>query len=69
MIGGKGKIKLDPDLLERAKKAAETAGYSAVEEFVTHVLEKELQKIEDAVLESADEEALKERLKGLGYLA
>ena len=68
-MGGQGKIKLSSDLLDRARVAAETAGYSAVEEFVTHVLERELSKVEDAVRDSADEEALKERLRGLGYIS
>ena len=36
------KIKLDSGLLERAKVAAAAAGYSSVEEFLTHLLEKEL---------------------------
>ena len=59
------KVKLDKDLLARAAKIAETAGYSSVEEFLTHLIEKELAKVEDA----QDEEALKERLKGLGYIS
>ena len=61
----KGKVKIDPDLLEKAKKVSETAGYSTVDEFVSHLLEKELKKVEDAV----DEEELKERLRGLGYIS
>jgi len=43
------KVKLDKDLLGRAAKVAETAGYSTVEEFLTHLIEKELSKVEDAV--------------------
>jgi len=62
---GMKKVKLDADLLARALKVAETAGYSSVEEFLTHLLEKELRLVEDA----ADEDELKERLKGLGYLS
>ena len=69
MIGGKGKLKLDPDLLERARKAAATAGYSTVEEFVAHVLDREIGKIEGADRDSEDADALKERLKGLGYIS
>ena len=69
MIGGKGKLKLDPDLLARARRAATTAGYSTVEEFATHVLEREIAKIEGVVETSEDAEALKERLKGLGYIS
>ncbi|MEK6800040.1 MAG: hypothetical protein AABZ12_13835 [Planctomycetota bacterium] len=58
------KIKLDPNLYERVKRVAELAGYSSPEEFIVHVIEKEL-----AVLESAgSDEAVTERLKGLGYI-
>jgi hypothetical protein len=65
-MGGKTKVKLDAELLRRARKVAETAGYSSVEEFITHVLERELGKIGS---EDQDEEALKERLRGLGYIS
>ena len=40
------------------------AGYSSPQEFVEHVLEKELAKLEEA---ESDEEILN-KLKGLGYL-
>ena len=59
------KIKLDRALFEKVKKYSELAGYSSVEEFVTHALEKELAKLEDAV----SEEEVKNRLKGLGYIS
>ncbi len=39
---GRGSIKLDKDLLERVKRYADLAGYSSVDEFITHALEKEL---------------------------
>jgi metal-responsive CopG/Arc/MetJ family transcriptional regulator len=58
------KIKLDKDLYERVKRCADTAGYSSVEEFIRHTLEKAA-----AVLDEADsEEEVKKRLQGLGYL-
>ncbi len=58
------KINIDAALYERLKAVAKKAGYSAPEEFVLHVLEKEL-----SVLESAESDAsVTERLKGLGYL-
>ena len=60
------KIKLEKDLLERCIRQAENAGYSSVEEFISHVLETELQKKE--VSSDEDEEKMAERLKGLGYL-
>lgn len=62
---GKAKVKLDKDLLDRVRKFAELAGYSSVEEFVTHCLEKEIQKLE----ESDSEEDVKKKLKGLGYIS
>lgn len=58
------KIKLDTALLERAKLAAQKAGYSSVEEFVTHLVEKELARVED----DADDRIAAERLRGLGYI-
>jgi hypothetical protein len=58
-------IKLDRKLLARVKRYADLAGYSSVDEFVTHVLEKEL-----AAIEASDSEAdIKKKLKGLGYLS
>lgn len=58
------KIKIDENLYERVKKIAEKAGYATPEEFVIHVIEKEL-----SVLESADSDAdVTERLRGLGYI-
>jgi len=61
---GMEKVKLDKDLLDKVKKYAELAGYSSVEEFITHCLEKEISKLE----ESASEEEVKKKLKGLGYI-
>ena len=64
MFGG-SKIKLDADLLTRVKKYADIAGYSSVEVFITHALEKEL-----AVLEEADsEDDIRKKLQGLGYIS
>ena len=58
-------VKLDKSLIARVKRIADLAGYSSVEEFVTHALEKELAQLESA----ESEEELKKRLKGLGYLS
>ncbi len=63
---GSKKIKLDKDLYEKAARFAEAAGYAAVDEFVTHMLEKELSKIEDGA-DSVEE--VEKRLRGLGYIA
>ena len=58
-------LKLDKSLLARAKRVSDLAGYSSVDEFVTHVLERELAKIEG----SDSEEEMKKKLKGLGYIS
>jgi hypothetical protein len=57
------KIKIDDSLFDRIKKVAQVAEYPSPEEFIIHVLEKEL-----SAIESVDEEKVVERLKGLGYL-
>lgn len=58
------KVKIEAALLDRAKKAAEAAGYSSVEEFVTRAVEKELARLE---AEETDEKVA-DRLRGLGYM-
>jgi len=62
---GKEKIKLDKSLMDKVRKYAEMSGYSSVEEFIIHCLEKEIAKIE----ESDSEEEIKKKLKGLGYIS
>ena len=51
--------------MDKVRKYAALSGYSSVEEFITHVLEKEIAKFEDA--DSEDE--IKKKLKGLGYIS
>jgi hypothetical protein len=60
------KIKIDGELWARVKKVAQAAGYASPEEFVTHVLEKEMSALEGG---AADEEEVKKRLQGLGYIS
>ena len=52
-------------LLEKATRYADIAGYSTVEEFINHALEKEISQLEGA----DSEEEIKKRLKGLGYIS
>ncbi len=59
------KVKIDKALLEKAKKYSEIAGYSSVEEFVTHMLEREIATLEEA----GSEEEIKKKLQGLGYIS
>jgi hypothetical protein len=57
-------VKLNKAICARARLAAEAAGYSSLEEFVEHAVEKELANHEQSL--SKDE--LVRKLKGLGYL-
>jgi predicted CopG family antitoxin len=62
---GAAKLKIDKDLYAKLKKYAELSGYSSPDEFVVHLIEREL-----ATLEGADsEEEIKKKLKGLGYIS
>ncbi len=64
-----GNVKLDKALLERVKKYAEAAGYSSTDEFITHAIEKELAKLDEAKGDGAEtDQAVLDRLKGLGYI-
>jgi hypothetical protein len=65
MFGGGNKIKLEPDLIDRVKKIAEVAGYASHEEFIVHIIEKELAQFEYT---SSDED-ITEKLRGLGYIS
>ncbi len=58
------KIKIDPGLFDRAKRAAEAAGYSSVDEFIAHCIENELQKRETDEAEGH----VADQLRGLGYI-
>lgn len=60
----KNSIDLGKSLADRAKAAAEKAGYSSVEEFVRHAIERELAHLEEA--EAKDE--VTKQLRGLGYI-
>jgi hypothetical protein len=65
MFGG-SKIKIDKDLLEKVKKYSTLAGYATPEEFVQHVLEREISKFEE---NGESEEEIKKRMQGLGYIS
>jgi hypothetical protein len=58
------KVKLPKDLMDKARRFAALSGYSSVEEFIIHCLEKEIRSVE----ESSTEEEIKKKLKGLGYI-
>ena len=58
-------IKIDKELHARLTKIADVAGYATVDEFVAHVLEKEMLHFED----SKNDDEIRAKLKGLGYIA
>ncbi len=65
MFGNNNKVKLDKDLLDRIEKIAEVAGYASRDEFIQHVLEREVAQFEDA----GSDEDITAKLKGLGYIS
>jgi hypothetical protein len=62
---GSHSVKFDKHLWTKLKRYADLAGYSSVDEFVTHVVEKEVAQLEG----SDSEEEIRKKLKGLGYLS
>ncbi|HLW88667.1 MAG TPA: hypothetical protein VKR57_09245 [Terriglobales bacterium] len=64
---GSYKVKIEGDLLDKVKQCADAGGYGSVDEFVTHVLEKEIKKVFSEG-DSASRELVKKRLQGLGYI-
>jgi hypothetical protein len=64
-MGSTSKLALDKDLIIRLSKVADIAGYATVEEFITHILEKELVHFED----SKNDEDIRQKLRGLGYIS
>ncbi len=71
MFGGH-KLKLEDDLYDKLKRCAAAGGYASPEEFATHVLEREVEKIlsgtSDSAREREAEEEVRKRLQGLGYI-
>ena len=61
----RSKIRIDKELLKKTENCAAAAGYASVEEFVAHVLEKEMARLDEAEFE---ESAVK-KLQGLGYIS
>jgi Arc/MetJ-type ribon-helix-helix transcriptional regulator len=57
-------VRLNKSLCDRARALVEKAGYSSLEEFIEHAMEKDLARLEEA---DSKEELIK-KLKGLGYL-
>ena len=60
------KIKLDRELYAKLRECAQIAGYSSADEFVRHVLQKEIDRISK---DNADADETRKRLEGLGYIS
>jgi hypothetical protein len=58
------KVKIEPGLFDRAKRAAAAAGYSSVEEFIANCVEREIQRLKI----EKDEGQVSDQLRGLGYI-
>lgn len=58
------KVKIEPSLFDRAKRASDSAGYSSVEEFIANCIEKEIQRLKI----EKDEGQVSDQLRGLGYI-
>jgi hypothetical protein len=62
------KIKIEGELLERAKQCAEASGYASVDEFVLHTIEKEVKRLSSDQGGTESKEKVTKRLQGLGYI-
>jgi Arc/MetJ-type ribon-helix-helix transcriptional regulator len=69
MTGEKAQVLIDRELYERAKKYVEQQGtFSSVDELVEFLLRQLLEEQQGEVMSREDEEAVKDRLRRLGYL-
>lgn len=60
----KTSVKIEKQLYKKIEKLADVAGYSSAVEFIEHVLQKEMAKLDET---ESDEEIAK-KLQGLGYI-
>ena len=58
------KIRIGKELYATLKRAAVVAGYSSVDEFILHILERAAAEVTQA----QSEEEVRKRLQGLGYI-
>ncbi len=60
------KLKFDSATVERIRKISEAGGYSSPEEFLMHIIERELDSMDPDQGES--EEEIRRKMQGLGYI-
>jgi hypothetical protein len=64
-LGKTVSVKIDKELHARITKVADVAGYATTEEFIQHILEKEMLHFED----TKNDADIRAKLKGLGYIS
>jgi metal-responsive CopG/Arc/MetJ family transcriptional regulator len=64
------KIALPTSLVEALSKYIENTEFNSVEDYITHILRREIsaKKESEEVYSQEEEERIKEKLKALGYL-
>jgi len=60
------KLKLDSVTIERIRRVSEKGGYSSPEEFILHIIDRELDTLDQDSRES--EEEIRRKMEGLGYI-
>jgi hypothetical protein len=66
---GSHKVKLEGELLAKVKQCADACGYSSIDEFVLHALEKEVNKVlPPSENGNTSKDLVRKRLQGLGYI-
>ncbi|MCG2882383.1 MAG: CopG family transcriptional regulator [Acidilobus sp.] len=69
MTGEKAQVLIERELYERAKRYVEQQGtFSSVDELVEFLLRQLLEEQQGEVMSREEEEAVKDRLRRLGYL-
>lgn len=64
MFSRNKKVAIDKKLYERLANIADAGGYSSLDEFVVHILEREAENFST----DHDEEQAEKQLRGLGYI-
>ena len=66
----KKKITIEEDLFERATRFAKDKGYSDLSEWISDLMEEEMKRNQGGGPEGdKDEEEIKKKLQGLGYIS
>lgn len=58
-------LTVSSELMDRLSEYAEAAGYAGGEEFAAAILQREIDRLEDA----SDNDRIEDRLRGLGYIS